>query len=178
MIFQLAQTFYKMPNLANLLLEHYTILPAVGGPNASQAALGRDYNFQFIYEHSAAAAAKNNPSYRYVAVPDRIDLSTTANNSYYAEAAVTIPALGSASAARSPVSIPAARVAWGLTIPGKSPHPENAIAFVNLLLGSVGTTALSAHGPAPITPALVRPADVTHLPKALQSLVAARDERP
>jgi molybdate/tungstate transport system substrate-binding protein len=178
MIFQLAQTFYQTPNLANSLLEHYTILPNVGGINASRPALGTDYNFQFIYEHSAAAAAKNNPSYRYVAVPDRIDLSTTANNRYYAEAGVTIPALGSSAAARSSISIPGARVAWGLTIPRKSLHPENAIAFVSLLLGSVGTTALNSYGPTPMTPALVSQGDWMRLPKALQSLVTARDERP
>jgi len=178
MIFQLAQTFYNVPNLANSLLEHYTILPNVAGPDAaSQPALGRGYNFQFIYEHSAAAAAKNNPSYRYVVVPDRIDLSTTGNNRYYADATVIIPGLGSA-ATKSPVSIPATRVAWGLTIPKKSQNPENAAAFVNLLLGSVGTAALNASGPAPITPALVSRDDYTRLPKTLQTLVTAWDERP
>ncbi|MEP7306454.1 MAG: extracellular solute-binding protein [Acidobacteriota bacterium] len=175
MIFQLAQTFYNLPNLANLLLEHYTILPNVGGPDtAPQPALGRGYNFQFIYEHSAAAAATSNSSYRYLALPERIDLSTTGHNRYYADATVTIPGIGS-QATKSPVSIPATRVAWGLTIPRKSQNPENAAAFVNLLLGAVGTAALNASGPAPITPALVNRADYTRLPKAMQSLVSAQE---
>ena len=116
MIFQLTQTYYNVPDLNNLLLEHYTILLAGGGPEAASGpALGRDYNFQFIYEHSAAGAAKGNPSYRYVAVPDRIDLSTSSHNSYYAQAGVTIPGIGPPGA-KAPVTIPAARVAWGLTI--------------------------------------------------------------
>ena len=41
MIFQLAQTFYNVPNLSNLLLEHYTILPAVGGADRQCADVGQ-----------------------------------------------------------------------------------------------------------------------------------------
>jgi ABC-type molybdate transport system substrate-binding protein len=173
MIFQLAQSYYNVPNLYHSLLEHYAIIPAATGPDAANGpTLGRDYNFQFTYEHSAAAAAKSNPSYRYVAVPDRIDLSTSGNNSYYAQASVTIPGIGAAGA-RAPVSIPAMRVAWGLTITRKSPNPESAIAFVNLVLGAAGTAALNANGPAPIAPALVSTGDYTHLPRSLQPLVKA-----
>jgi ABC-type molybdate transport system substrate-binding protein len=173
MIFQLAQTYYNVPNLNNLLLDHYTILPAVGGPEAANGpALGKDYNFQLIYEHSAAAAAKSNPSYRYVALPDRIDLSTDRHNRYYAEAAVTIPGIGPPGI-KSPVSIPASRVAWGLTITRKSPNPDNAIGFVSLVLGTAGTAALTAHGPAPVTPALVSTGDYLRLPTSVRPLVTA-----
>jgi molybdate/tungstate transport system substrate-binding protein len=178
MIFQLAQTYYNVPDLNNLLLERYTILPAVGGPEAANGpALGKDYNFQFIYEHSAAAAAKSNPSYRYVAVPDRIDLSTSSHNSYYAQAGVSIPGIGPPGAT-TPVTIPAARVAWGLTITRKSPNLENAIRFVNLVVGTAGIAALNAHGPAPITPALVSTADYKRLPKSVQPLVTAGEVVP
>jgi ABC-type molybdate transport system substrate-binding protein len=178
MIFQLAQTFYNVPNLANLLLEHYTILPAAGGGGAASApALGKDYNFQFIYEHSAAAAARINPSYRYVAVPDRIDLSTASNNSDYAKAVVTVPGIG-APGSTTPVVLPATRVAWGLTIPKKSPNQDAAMAFLQLLLGTVGKDAFTANGPAPISPALVTTADYGHLPKSAQSLVKPGDVLP
>ncbi len=171
MIFQLAQAYYNVASLHNALLEHFAIFPAVGGPEAANGpALGRDYNFQFSYEHSAAVAAKTNPSYRYVALPDRIDLSTSGNNSYYARAAVTIPAIG-VPGVSVPVSIPATRVAWGLTIPRKSQNPENAIAFVSLVLGPVGTAAFNTNGPVPITPALVSTADYARLPRSLQPLV-------
>jgi ABC-type molybdate transport system substrate-binding protein len=173
MMFQLAQTYYNVPNLYNLLLEHYTILPAAGGPGSADGpALGKDYNFQFIYEHSAATTAKGNPSYRYAAVPDRIDLSTASNNGYYAHASVTIPGIGPPGS-KSWVSIPAARVTWGLTITRKSPNPENAIRFVNLVLGTAGTAALNAYGPAPITPALVSTRDYMRLPRSVQPLVTA-----
>jgi ABC-type molybdate transport system substrate-binding protein len=178
MIFQLTQTYYNVPNLYNLLLEHYTILPAVGGRDAANGpALGKDYDFQFSYEHSAAAAAGSNPSYRYVAVPDRVDLSTAANNHYYAQAGVTIPGIGPPGT-RSPVTIPGTRVAWGLTVTRNSPNPENATGFVKLLLGPAGTAALNAHGPAPIAPALVSSRDYGRLPKSVQPLVTPGEVAP
>ncbi len=170
MIFQLAQAHHNVANLYNALLEHYVVFPAAEGTGPT---LGNEYSFQFTYEHSAATAARSNPSYRYVHLPDRIDLSTTANNSYYAQAEVTIPGLG-VLGAKASVSIPASRVAWGLTIARKSPNSQNAVAFVNLVLGADGAAALNAHGPAPITPAHVSQSDYARLPRSVQRLVVAR----
>ena len=173
LIFELAQTYYKAPGLYNTLLEHYTVIPADSTNPASAPTLGREYNFQITYEHGAATAAKNNPSYRYARLPDRLDLSNTDHNSYYAQASVTIPGLG-LPGAKTSASIPGSRVAWGLTIVKSSPNQELAAAFVNLLLGPVGTAALKASGPLPITPATVSPDDYRRLPKSLQPLVSAR----
>jgi molybdate/tungstate transport system substrate-binding protein len=172
MIFQLAQMHYKLPNLSSSLLEHVTINAMAAADGANRPTLGKDFNFQFIYEHSAAAAAKSNPSYRYVALPDTIDLSTTSHNGHYAQASVTIPGVGPSVEIPS-VTIPATRVAWGLTIPKRSANPENALAFVIMLLGSSGVAALNANGPVPIAPALVTSQDYARVPKAMQSLVKA-----
>ena len=162
MIFDLAERYYGASGLYNALLEHYTVTPAGG-------TLGKDFSFQFTYEHSAAAAAGRNPAYRYVHLPDRVDLSVTANNSVYAQARVTMPGVGLPAAAAS-VTIPASRAAWGVTIPGKSANADDAIAFVELLLGPVGTAALHANGPTPITPAIVSRGDSRHVPKAIKGL--------
>ena len=134
--------------------------------------LGREYSFQIAYEHGAATTAKSNPSYRYARLPDRIDLSNAGLESDYAKASVTIPGLGSPGAQAS-VTIPGSRVAWGLTILKNCPNQENATAFVNLLLGPVGTAALNAAGPAPLVPATVSPADYVRLPKSMQPFVGA-----
>jgi len=172
LIFELAQTYYKAPNLYNALLEHYTVMPADSTNPAAAPALGRDYNFQITYEHGAATVAKNNPSYRYARMPDRIDLSNAEYNSDYARASVTIPGLGLPGA--KTVTISGSRAAWGLTILKSSPNQELAAAFVSMLLGPVGTAALKAGGPMPLTPATVSPDDHPRLPKSLQSLVVAR----
>ncbi len=100
MILELAQKHYGVANLYNALLEHYEVMPAAAGPDAAAApTLGRDFSFQFSYEHSAAAAARRNPAYRYVHLPDRIDLSASSNAVYYAQASVTMPGLGITGAA-------------------------------------------------------------------------------
>ena len=139
MILELAQKHYGVANLYNDLLEHYEVIPAVAGPDPAAApALGRDFNFQFSYEHSAAAVARRNPAYRYLQLPDRIDLSASANAAFYAQASVTLPGLGIAGAAPF-VTIPASRAAWGVTIINKGANQENALAFVSLLLGPIGT---------------------------------------
>jgi molybdate/tungstate transport system substrate-binding protein len=176
MIFELAETYYGVPNLYHQLLEHYTIIPAVGGSGAAGRTLGDGFDFQFIYEHSAAAAAAANPAYRYVTLPDRIDLSTSLNHDYYARAAVAMPGIGQRDHS-STVSVPAARVAWGLTIP-KGRSSEAATAFVATVLGTAGTAALTTHGPAPVTPAYVSRADAGRLPRELQALVQAGDSPP
>jgi molybdate/tungstate transport system substrate-binding protein len=178
MILELAQKHYGIANLYNDLLEHYEVIPATASPDAAAApALGREFNFQFSYEHSAAAAARKSPAYRYVRLPDRIDLSSASNSAYYAEASVTLPGLGIAGAAPT-VTIPASRAAWGVTIIKKGSNQENALAFVGLLLNPVGTAALNANGPSPITPAVVSPADYMQIPQALRALVAPRSAAP
>ena len=169
MILELAQLHYGVAGLYNALLEHYQVVPAAGSPDAPPA-LGRDFNFQFIYEHSAVAAAARNPAYRYVPLPSRIDLSDPAQNVFYSRASVTMPGLGIAKAASS-VTIPAARVAWGVTIVKDAKNRDNALALLGLLLGPAGTSALNASGPSPIVPALVSSADYGRIPPMLRPLV-------
>jgi len=170
MILELAQKHYVVPSLYNALLEHYEVIPAAAGPEAAPA-LGRNFSFQFTYEHSAAAAASRDQTYRYVHLPDRIDLSNPNNEMYYAQASVTIPGLGSPGAPSS-VTISATRAAWGLTIIRKSLNHDNALAFAALALGPIGRAALNAHGPVPVTPAIVSADDFKQLPPALRALVA------
>jgi molybdate/tungstate transport system substrate-binding protein len=176
MILELAQRHYGVPNLYNALLEHYAVIPAAGRGDAGPA-LGREFNFQFSYEHSAAAAAKRDPAYRYVRLPDRIDLSASNNETYYAQTSVTMPGLGSAGAPSS-VTIPASRAAWGLTIIKKNANQDNALAFAALVLGPIGTAALNAHGPVPVTPAIVSAEDYKLLPSTLRALVAPGKTAP
>ena len=176
MIFELAQQYYGLPHLYNALLEHYQIIPAAPGPEAAAPALGRDFSFQFTYEHSATATARRNPAYRYVRLPARIDLSEL-ENAFYPRTNVTMPGLGVAGADRS-VTIPASGAMWGLTIPKKAANPEQALAFVAMVLGPMGTAALNENGPSPITPALVSSRDYGHVPRPLRALVSPKPAVP
>ena len=167
MIFQLAEAFYKVPNLYNNLLKHAVIT----GSDPTGIALGRVFDFQFTYEHNARATASANPDYRYVDLPDEINMSDPAKDAFYRQnAVVVIPGLGTTQSNRT-VMIPGAHVAWGITILKGAPNKENAIKFVQLLLGPTGTELLRENGPDPIVPALVSASDFGKVPQPLRPFV-------
>ena len=146
---------------------------AHGSPSKRQfpaPVLGKDFNFQFTYEHTAAAAAKRDSSYRYAMLPEEIDLSSSKQDLY--PSGVTIPGLGTQGSMAS-VTIPASPVAWGVTIPRNARNRDNAVAFLERLLGPSGRTALTTNGPTPLPRARVSRSDYQRLPEALQSLTSA-----
>jgi molybdate/tungstate transport system substrate-binding protein len=167
MIFQLAEEFYKVPNLYNNMLEH-VVTP---GPDSADLVLGKQLDFQFSYEHNARATAITNPDYRYVNLPDEINMSDPAKDAYYRQhAVVVLPGLGTPRSAHT-IAVPGTHVAWGITLLKDAPNKENAIKFLQLLLSPAGTAFLNDNGPAPISPALVSPADFHKLPESLRPLV-------
>jgi molybdate/tungstate transport system substrate-binding protein len=164
MIFQLAEAFYKVPNLYNDLLKHEVIT----GSDPTGTALGRVFDFQFTYEHNARASASTNPDYRYVDLPDEINMSDASKDAFYRQnAVVAIPGLGTPQSSRM-VMIPGAHVAWGITILKDAPNKENAIKFLQLLLGPTGTELLRENGPDPISPALAS----GNVPQSLRPFVS------
>ncbi len=172
MIFQLAEAYYKVPNLYNNMLEHVVI----AGSDSFAPTLGKGIDFQLTYEHNARATASTNPDYRYVNLPDEISLSDPAKDAYYRQnAVVVLPGLGTPRSART-IAVPGVHVAWGITLLKDAPNKENAIKFLQLLLSPAGKASLIDNGPAPISPALVSPADFRNLPESLRSLVSAEKE--
>jgi molybdate/tungstate transport system substrate-binding protein len=166
MIFQLAEAYYKAPNLYNNMLEHLISPGADSG-----AVIGKQFQFQFAYEHNARATAAANPDYQYVDLPDEINLSDPARDAYYRQTAVVVvPGLGTPRSART-IAVPGAHVAWGITLMRDAPNKENAINFLQMLLSHDGTASLNENGPTPVSPALVSPQDFRKLPESLRPLV-------
>jgi ABC-type molybdate transport system substrate-binding protein len=165
MIFQLAQAHYGVPNLYDELLAHYAMVRTPGG-------LGKAFDYQFTYEHSARAASKADKAgtYRYVRLPDEVNLGAPALNDQYAQRSVTLPGLQAAGSSAT-VTIPAGRVPWGIALMGAAPNREHAVAFLQLLFSSEGAALLKAAGPAPISPPVVSKLDFGRLPAALKGLV-------
>ena len=172
LMLQLTQLHYDTPNLFNNLLEHYLAIPATAP--ASAFAIGKQYDFQFIYEHSAMGTAQSNPDYRYAYLPDDIDMSNPAKNSLYKQAVITMPGLAQSD---PPVDVQGSRVAWGLTVLNNAPNRENAIKFVQLLFkpGDVGQSSLQKFGPTPISPPVVSADDYAQVPAELQPLTVSGD---
>jgi ABC-type molybdate transport system substrate-binding protein len=171
MIFQLADINYGVKNLYDTFLQHYSISKATD-------ALGKTFDYQFIYENNAFAAfnADATKTYRYVRLPDTVNLGNPNLNRFYSLATTTIPGLG-VGAEKATVAIPATRVAWGLTILNGAPNQANAVKFLRLLFGSQGVALQKAAGPPPISPPLVSGDDFKRLPSALQLLVNVDDGR-
>ncbi len=170
MIFQLAQDYYKVPNLSNDLMEHL-VIPGTDHSVPAVPALGKRFDFQLIYEHSAQAMASANPDFRYVDLPNEINLSDPARNSYYAKhAVVVLPGLGTPQSAQT-IAVPGTRVAWGITLLRDAPNRDNAVKFLQLLLSPTGIAMLKENGPAPIEPAFVSYTDYRKLPESLRPLV-------
>ena len=178
MIFRLAQSYYNVPNLYNNLLEHYVATPAAGAPSGT-FALGKNYNFSLTYVRNAQATALGvpaapgvtavapNPDYRYVNLPEQINLGNSAENCYYRHAVIVEPDLFGTGF----VPLPASRVIWGVSVLKNAPNKDNAVKFLQYLLGTVGQGFLTTYGPDPIYPAVVSDEDYRHLPRALKPMV-------
>lgn len=169
LIFQLAEEKYGVANLYGTLLDHYY----VSKPND---ALGKTFDYQILYEHSAVAAFKADTtgSYRFVQLPDAVNLANPALERRYRDATIIVPGLDSPDNARR-VTLSGSRVTWGVTILKTALHPETAIKFLQLLFGPQGVALQTASGPAPITPPKVEREDFAHLPSTLRALVQVED---
>jgi molybdate/tungstate transport system substrate-binding protein len=171
LIFQLADLQYGVPNLYDTLLSHYSIAKA-------SDALGKTYDYQVIYEHSAFQqfGADATKTYRYVRLPDTVALSVDEQNPRYRRAFITIPDL-KPPFRETPVRIHGTRTTWGLTIMETAQNRDNAIAFLELLFGPQGVALQTAAGPKPISPPEVSRRDFERLPRALRQLVKSeRDD--
>ena len=111
---------------------------------------------------------KTDPNYRYVNLPDEINLGDPEKNDLYRRAVVVQPGVPGT---KPFVKIPGTRVIWGATALNDAPNGNNGIQFLEFLLGQVGKDALLANGPTPISPAVVSPRDYRRLPPSLQALV-------
>jgi molybdate/tungstate transport system substrate-binding protein len=173
MIFKLAQAKYGVANLYSTMLSHHI----QGG--YAVLKLGKDYDFQFTYEHSAIATFRNDSTgtFRFARLPDDVSLSAASHAAQYARVGITIPGLQIPSSAET-VRIPATRVTWGITVMKTAPNRAAAIEFLKLLLSPEGVAMQAATGPTPISPAVVSHDDLARLPTALKPLVRAETTGP
>lgn len=162
-IFELAEKTTGIIDLYDTLLGHYSIIRTTD-------KLGTNYDYQVIYEFEAlsAALADTTGTYRYVELPDTLNLGNPSLDKFYSEAGITVPGLDTGDA---PVTIPATQVEWSLTVLNSAPNKSNAVKFLKLLFSSQGVAQQQALGPAPISPPVVSGEDYEHLPRELKSVV-------
>jgi molybdate/tungstate transport system substrate-binding protein len=164
MIMQLAEQHYHKPGLYTALRANY-VYPEPGGTAVNP------WDYRFLYESSALAQARTDPTVRFVHLPAEVSLADSAKQNLYRKASLKIPGLVKTD---PEVTVTGTRVTWGITVLNAAKHPDNAIAFLGFLLSpGKGGALQKAAGPEPILPAKVSEEDLGKVPSPLRPLVVS-----
>lgn len=134
LVWQLAERRYRQPGLAERMLRASP--PRNVRPReADQVALleAGEYDYTWTYENLARAAG-----FRYVKLPDAIDLGNPADSGSYARASVRV----SGRTPRDSVTFRGRPILFAVSIPRSAPQPAVAERFVTFLLSADGRRIL------------------------------------
>jgi molybdate/tungstate transport system substrate-binding protein len=152
MVWQLAQRFYRQPQLA-------TQLQAASPPRfmrpkeADLTALLQLGELDYIWTYRSIARANG---FRWLDLPPEINLSDPAMAATYAHARVTLP--GATKAKGDTVVFTGEPIVYALTIPRSAPNPELAEAFVRFVFSREGQRIIADAGLQPtVAPTLGGP---------------------
>jgi len=136
LVWQLAEQHYRQPGLADRMLRA-SPPRNVRAREADQVALLEmgEYDYTWTYQNLAEAAG-----FRYVKLPDAIDLGSPADSAQYAAASVRVPGKN----ARDSVTFTGRPILFAVSIPRAAPNPELAARFVAFLLSENGRRILRA----------------------------------
>ena len=161
MVWQLAESYYKVPGLAQRLGDR---CPAANvRPKAVELlALLQSGDMDYAFEYLSVAVQHH---LRYVALPPQINLGEPQYADFYARARVSI----NGSKPGETITKTGAPILYGVTIPTNAPHPDLAAAFLAFVLGPQGQAILQEAGQPPLVPAVADAPD--RLPSVLQPFV-------
>ena len=136
LMFQLAEQYYRQHSLASSLLDHAPKRNT--RPNAAElAALLEAGELDYIYDYQSVAESNR---FRFVALPDAINLGDPARASDYAAASVSVRG----TAPGTSVIFKGQPILYGLTIPKDAPHASAAVRFLTYLMSPETLRALHA----------------------------------
>jgi len=147
MLWQLAEKYYQQPGLYEKLDEASP--PENTRPKSVELlALLESGELDYAFQYQSVAVQHN---FKYVSLPERIDLSNTDYADFYAQAVVTL----TGKTPGTMVEVKGEPIVYGMTIPKNAPHPKLAQAFVAFLLGPEGRAIMKQNGQLPIVPVIV-----------------------
>jgi molybdate/tungstate transport system substrate-binding protein len=134
LVWQLAERFYKQPGLGDRLL---ATAPArnVRPKEADLVGLLQAGEFDYIWSYESIAQGVGA---RYVTLPPAIDLSSAADSSAYAAAAVRI----AGKTPRDSVTMRGQPIVYAFTVPTRAPHAAIAAKFASYLASPDGRRVL------------------------------------
>jgi molybdate/tungstate transport system substrate-binding protein len=146
MVWQLAERYYRQPNLA-ALLKNASPMRYVRPKEADLTALLQLGELDYIWTYVSLASSNG---FRWVDLPAQINLSDPAQAAAYAAAKVVLP--GATNAPGDTVVFQGEPIVYALTIPKGAPHPEVAEAFVRFVLSPAGQAIVADAGLQPMAP--------------------------
>jgi len=149
MVWQLAERYYRQPNLA-ALLKNASPMRYVRPKEADLTALLQLGEFDYIWTYVSLAHSNG---FRWVDLPAEINLSDPAMAANYAAARVVLP--GATAAPGDTVEFRGEPIVYALTIPRGAPHPEVAEAFVRFVFSPAGQGIIAEAGLQPMAPPLL-----------------------
>lgn len=146
MVWQLAERYYRQPNLA-ALLKNASPMRYVRPKEADLTALLQLGELDYIWTYVSLAKSGD---FRWVDLPDDINLSDPTKADAYRAARVVLP--GATNAPGDTVVFQGEPIVYALTIPKGAPHPQVAEAFVRFVLSPAGQAILAEAGLEPLAP--------------------------
>jgi molybdate/tungstate transport system substrate-binding protein len=140
MVFQLAEKFYRQPELAQQLRRAFP--PRYIRPKeADLVALVQAGELDYAWSYLSIARTTG---LRHVDLPAEVNLSDPSLAELYAQARVRLP--GATRAGRDSLEFRGEPIVYALTIPTLAPHPRTAAAFVQFLFSTEGQAILESNG--------------------------------
>lgn len=140
MVFQLAEKYYREPNLA-VRLEGASPPKYMRPKEADLTALVQAGELDYSWSYESIARTVGLP---YVDLPREVDLSDPKLAASYDQAKVRLP--GASRSGRDSVEFRGEPIVYALTIPTAAAHPQTAQAFVRFVFSPEGQGVLKANG--------------------------------
>jgi molybdate/tungstate transport system substrate-binding protein len=145
--FQLAEDHYGRPGLAGSLLRKD--LQYIRPKEVDLVALTETGVIDFMFQYKSVAIQHG---FKYIELPDEINLSSLALKEYYGRAGYMIP--GSAPGERT--EIRGDYISYSGTVPVNAPNRELAIKYFSFMLGEEGVKIFIDSGQDPLVPAVTK----------------------
>ena len=145
--FQLAEDHYGRPGLADSLLKKD--LQYIRPKEVDLVALTETGVIDFMFQYKSVARQHG---FRYLELPDEINLSSLELKDHYSRARYMIP--GSAPGERT--EIRGDYISYSGTVPVNAPNRELAIQYFSFMLGEEGVKIFTDSGQDPLVPAVTK----------------------
>ena len=160
MVWQLAEKYYNTSGIYNKLFGAKG--DKMRAKSVDLIALLQSGDLDYAFEYDSVAKQHG---LKYIALPDKINLSSAEHEAFYAQAKVSIKGAKPGQT----IDLVGEPILYAVTVPKNFPDQQKAVGFVQFLLSEKGIKALEATGQSATHPAVA--SDKSKLPEVLKKYV-------